>query len=170
MSKNILFVIVVFALAFLWIGGIGIYKGLFRYFIFSPDWRYEGIVLSTNDCTAQNPEIITLANGCLLMYTHGWESSGSSENDTYAFSSCDGKNWKKEGLILKNASMPTAVTLPDEKIRLYFARASEGGGKRTNGIMSAVSRDGLHFTEEEGYRIVMAENAPHDTKDFREYF
>ncbi|MBI4713595.1 hypothetical protein HY771_00160 [Candidatus Uhrbacteria bacterium] len=122
LQNNSIFSIVFVLLVIVFLLGIGIYKGLFRYFIFSPDWDYKGLAVSTNDCTAQNLEIVELKNDCFVMYTHGWQSQGSFENDTYAFSSCDGLNWKKEGMVLKNASMPTAVKISNDRIRLYFAK------------------------------------------------
>lgn len=154
---------------------LAFYRGLFRYVLFDPAWNYKGVVVESGDCSAGNPEIVELTNGCLMMYTHGQtKESHPSENNTYARSSCDGKTWQWEGLVLKNASMPTATRLPDGKIRLYFARAGERDGKPVHGIMSALSVDdkGLRFVEEQGYRFEMGAGAPRpDERDkFREYY
>lgn len=144
--------------------GLAIYRGLFRYVLFDPAWNYKGMVVKPGDCSAGNPEIVELSNGCLMMYTHGQtKESHPSENNTYARSSCDGKTWKWEGLVLKNASMPTAIRLPDGRIRLYFMRG---------GIKSAVSTDGLKFVEEEGYRFEAGAGAPRpdEMSKIREYY
>ncbi len=153
--------------------GLAVFRGLFRYVLFDPAWNYKGMAVESGDCSAGNPEIVELTNGCLVMYTHG-QTKGShpSENNTYARSSCDGKMWKWEGLVLKMASMPTAVRLPDGKIRLYFIRSGESGGKAVKGMMSAISADGLKFTEEPGYRfeLVAAAPRPDEMNKFREYY
>lgn len=153
--------------------GLAFYRGLFRYVLFDPAWNHRGAVVEPGDCSAGNPEIVALSNGCLMMYTHGQtKESHPSENNTYARSSCDGKTWKWEGIVLKNASMPTAIRLPDGKIRLYFIRAGERDGKAVKGIMSAVSSDGLKFTQEPGYRFELAATAPRpdEMNKFREYY
>ena len=132
--------------------GLAVWRGLFRYVLFDPAWNYKGMVVVPDDCSAGNPEIVELGDGCLMMYTHGQtKESHPSENNTYARSSCDGKTWKWEGMVLKNASMPTAIRLPDGRIRLYFIRG---------GIKSAVAKDGLKFVEEEGYRFEAGAGAP----------
>lgn len=153
--------------------GLALYRGLFRYVLFDPAWSYKGKVVDSGDCSAGNPEIVELSNGCLMMYTHGQtKESHPSENNTYARSSCDGKTWKWEGLVLKMASMPTAIRLPDGKIRLYFIRSEDRGGKPVKGMMSAVSVDGLKFTEEPGFRFELAAYPPRpDEMDkLREYY
>ena len=132
--------------------GLAVWRGLFRYVLFDPAWNYKGMVVVPDDCSAGNPEIVELGDGCLMMYTHGQtKESHPSENNTYARSSCDGKTWKWEGMVLKNASMPTAIRLPDGRIRLYFIRG---------GIKSAVAKDGLKFVEEEEYRFEAGAGAP----------
>jgi len=93
--------------------GLAFYRGLFRYVLFDPAWKYKGMAVKPGDCSAGNPEIVELSNGCLMMYTHGQtKDSHPSENNTYARSSCDGTTWKWEGLVLKMAGMPAAVRLP----------------------------------------------------------
>lgn len=153
--------------------GLTLYRGLFRYVLFDPAWNYKGMVVAPGDCSAGNPEIVELADGCLMMYTHGQtKESHPSENNTYARLSCDGKTWKWEGLVLKNASMPTAIRLPDGKIRLYFVRSGERDVSPVKGIMSAVSVDGLTFTQEPGYRFALtaAPPRPDEMNKFREYY
>lgn len=153
--------------------GLGLYRGLFRYVLFDPAWNYKGMAVVPGDCSAGNPEIVELTNGCLMMYTHGQtKDSHPSENNTYARSSCDGKNWNWEGLVLKMASMPTVIRLPDGKIRLYFIRSQDRAGKSVKGMMSAVSDDGLKFTEEPGFRFELAAEPPRpdEMNKFRQYY
>ena len=155
------------------LAGLAFYRGLFRYVLFDPAWSHRGVVVTPGDCSAGNPEILELSKGCLVMYTHGQtRESRPSENNTYARSSCDGKSWEWEGMVLENASMPTAVRLPDGRIRLYFIRVGERDGSPVKGIVSAVSLDGFKFTEEPGYRFEIAGSPPRpDEMDkFREYY
>lgn len=161
------------ATVFVGLISLALYRGLFRYVIFDPAWNHKGVVVAPGDCSAGNPEIVELAGGCLVMYTHGQtKESHPSENNTYARSSCDGKTWKWEGMVLKNASMPTAIKFPDGRIRLYFIRVGERDGKAVKGIMSAVSSDGLKFTEEPGYRfeIMGSPPRPDEMDKLREYY
>jgi len=155
------------------LGSLALYRGLFRYVLFDPAWNYKGMAVEPGDCSAGNPEIVELPDGCLMMYTHGQtKDSHPSENNTYARSSCDGKTWKWQGLVLKMAGMPTAIRLPDGKIRLYFIRSGDRGGKAIKGMMSATSDDGLKFTEEPGYRFELAGEPPRpdEMSKFREYY
>lgn len=168
-----LFAIGLIVLSVLVLGGISLYGRIFERFFFSWDWKYKGMVLATGECNMGNPEVVELKDGSLMMYTHGQtKESHPSENNTYGFSSLDGKNWKYEGLVLEGASMPTAVRLDDGRIRLYFARPSEINGKLGHGIMSAISADGRVFTEENGYRFAIGAGAPRpdEMEKYREYY
>lgn len=154
------------------LAGISLYARVFERLFFSWDWKYRGYVLATGECNMGNPEVVELKDGSLMMYTHGQtKESHPSENNTYGFSSEDGYSWKYEGLILAGASMPSAVRLPDGKIRLYFVRKSEINGKAGHGILSAISDDGRHF-EEEGDRFIIGQNAPGpgEMEKYREYY
>ncbi len=170
-----LFVIGFAVLSILAFAGISLYTRAFERFFFSWDWKYQGVAIATGECNMGNPEVVELKDGSLMMYTHGQtKESHPSENNTYGFSSWDGENWKYEGLLLKNASMPTAVRLDDGRIRLYFARALEKKGEPAyrKGIMSAVSVDGRKFEEEGGYRFEMGAGAPRpdEMEKHREYY
>ena len=147
---------------------IKIYKGYWRPFSYSREWKNEGIVLKAKDyCNYMaNPEIAELPNGTWIMYTHGWPRDNTSKNDIYAFSSPDGLNWKSAGMVIENASMPAAVKLPDGKIRLYFVRNTS----EANGVMSALSSDGLAFRVEEGHRFAIGGGAPKDIENFAPYY
>src|SRR3989344_2508740 len=148
------------------ITGISVYKGWLRPFSTSSEWKNEGLVMSSENYNIQNPEITDLENGCWMIYTHGWTKEDESRNDIYAFSSCDGTEWKPEGRVLETASMPAAVRLPDGKIRLYFIRNTEN----TSGMMSAISENGLEFAVEEGYRFVIGGGESRDLRYFIPYY
>ncbi len=154
---------------------IGLYTRTFERFFFSWDWKNEGYALATGECNMGNPEVVELVDGSLMMYTHGQtKESLIEENNTYGFSSEDGKNWKYEGLLLANASMPTAVQLADGTIRLYFIRTlgEFGNPTKEKGIMSAISDDGKKFEEENGWRFEMGAGAPRpdEIEKLREYY
>ncbi|MBI5369680.1 exo-alpha-sialidase [Candidatus Uhrbacteria bacterium] len=170
-----LFIVGAVVLVILVLAGIGLYIRAWGRFFFSRDWKYQGYVLATGECNMGNPEVVELADGSLMMYAHGQtKDSLVLENNTYGFSSQDGKNWKDEGLLLANASMPTAVRLADGRIRMYFIRTLGEYGNRTKekGIMSAVSSDGRKFEEESGYRFEMGAGAPRpdEMEKLREYY
>jgi hypothetical protein len=167
------FVIGFAVLSILAVVGISLYTRAFERFLFSWDWKYQGYALATGECNMGNPEVLKLKDGSLMMYTHGQtKDSHPSENNTYGFSSQDGKNWRYEGLLLSKASMPTAVLSDDDQIRMYFIRSEEKDGQPIKGIRSAVSLDGRKFKEEEGYRFIMSSGAPRpdEMEKLREYY
>ncbi|MBI3075039.1 MAG: hypothetical protein HYY92_02405 [Parcubacteria group bacterium] len=149
-------------------GGLLVFKGLWRPFSYSFDWKYEGIVITSENCNMMaNPEIVQLSDGSWMMYTHGWPRKNDSRNDVYGYSSRDGLRWKAEGMLIEKASMPAAVQLSDGRIRLYFVRNTE----EASGMMSALSSaDGLHFSIEDGYRFLIGGGAPKDVSGFKQFY
>jgi len=65
--------------------------------------------------------------------------------------SSDGINWRQEpGVRLQGASMPSALILPDGRIRVYYCGFGPDGRMA---IMSAFSTNGLDFVPEPGIRL-----------------
>ena len=148
--------------------GLLIFKGEWRPFSYSSDWKNEGIVITSEYCNMMaNPEITQLSDGSWIMYTHGWPRKDDSRNDVYGYSSRDGLHWKAEGMLIEKASMPAAVQLPDGRIRLYFVRNTA----EASGVMSAVSSaDGLNFSIEDGYRFLIGGGATKDVSGFKPFY
>ncbi len=148
--------------------GFLIFKGEWRPFSYSSDWKNEGIILTSEYCnTMANPEITQLSDGSWIMYTHGWPRKDDSRNDVYGYSSRDGLRWKAEGMLIEKASMPAAVQLPDGRVRLYFVRNTSSA----SGVMSAVSSaDGLNFSIEDGYRFLIGGGATKDVSGYKQFY
>ena len=160
---------VVGGIAFLFVAsGLLVFKGYWRPFSYSSDWKNEGTVITSEYCNMMaNPEIVQLSDGSWMMYTHGWPRKDTSRNDVYGYSSRDVLRWKAEGMMIEKASMPTAVQLPDGRIRLYFVRNTA----EASGMMSALSSpDGLHFSIENGYRFLIGGGATKDISGFKPFY
>ncbi|GEM_PF-1443775 len=150
------------------LSGLLVFKGYWRPFSYSSNWKNEGIVITSEYCNMMaNPEITQLSDGSWMMYTHGWPRKDDSRNDIYGYSSRDGLRWKAEGMLIEKASMPAAVQLPDGRIRLYFVRNTS----EASGVMSAVSSaDGLYFSIEDGYRFLIGGGAPKDVIGYKQFY
>src|SRR3989338_6510464 len=150
------------------ISGLLVFKGYWRPFSYSSDWKNEGIVITSEYCNMMaNPEIVQLSDGSWMMYTHGWPRKDDSRNDVYGYLSRDGLHWKAEGMLIEKASMPAAVQLPGGRIRLYFVRNTP----EASGVMSAISSaDGLHFSIENGYRFLIGGGATTDISRFKQFY
>jgi hypothetical protein len=154
--------IIVNSILFLLVLLIVVYKGGFRPFSTSSEWRYEQVVVENEHNYNQNPDIIKLQNGCYRMYTHGWHK-GMDENNIYSFYSCDGLNWEFEGMRIKEAAMPAALLL-DNATRIYFQKGIERNGKTEQALMYADSADGLDFVVNETYLLVTEEGELQNVK------
>jgi len=106
-----------------------------------------------------DPTLIELSDGTYRMYYR--DMPGQLETICTAISS-DGLNWTRESNTwISNTSggeawgVPDSVELPDGRIRLYWVDTPPGCPDPPNGyevIKSAISSNGLTFTEESGYR------------------
>lgn len=107
-------------------------------------WSYEKTIITGEHKANSNPDIIQLKNGCYRIYSHGIGENNDGMHNIYSYYSCDGSNWEFEGARIKKAAMPAVVMTEDGKTRIYFQRGADG----MNGIVTAVSDDGLRFTNE----------------------
>jgi len=108
--------------------------------------------------SGSDPTLIILDNGTYRMYYVDMNDEGTQEVWTAA--SPDGLNWTKEsGTGITNTfgggawGVPDSVKLPDGRIRIYWVdMPSEDGDDVFEVIKSAISTDGITFTEESGFR------------------
>ncbi|HSX31404.1 MAG TPA: hypothetical protein VLE99_05800 [Candidatus Saccharimonadales bacterium] len=127
-------------------------------------WVIEGNVFTNNDYN--NAVVIRLDDGSYRMYFH-------NRNDMMMAASADGKKFD-EPIKLFEGEMPTVIQLPDGRLRMYYfvnvaqpqpqqSSANPGGPAPMNcgdncpapkhNFVSAVSTDGMHWTQEPGIRL-----------------
>lgn len=118
---------------------------------------------------ASVPEIVRALDGKLLVYAVDFsEATGNGQERLVVVRSKDGgTTWTTaepiclEGKTTTGAAVdPSVVTLPDGRFRLYYfgfgppagstAKPDPSAGHK---FYSAISDDGMHFTEEEGVRF-----------------
>jgi len=107
-------------------------------------WIDEGIVIDNG--YYWNPEIVQLEDETYRMYVEDHGSSSTTLLGIVSLTSSDGVDWEYEQMILEGASHPGIVHLDDGRWRLYF--------QSQYGIESAISEDGVSFTDELGIRLL----------------
>jgi hypothetical protein len=106
--------------------------------------------------------VISLDSGGYRMFYN--KSSLGNDQIRYA-DSPDGVNWTTKSTVLQGSSTPTdrtymlggasVVKLPDKRFRMYYrcsVYVAQGSPPKYH-VRSAISDDGVHFTEEAGIRI-----------------
>ena len=105
-------------------------------------WIKEGDLISGSYC---DPEVVALPDGRYRMYYGITIEVHPGPAVIYSATSSDGLTWENDpGIRLSDGAMPSVVRLDNGDWRMYYS----GFG----GIRSAISEDGLAFTEE-GVRI-----------------
>jgi len=105
--------------------------------------------------------IVNLTDGRVRMYYKGANGPGGPGQATHKIFSAvsrDGLSFQREGVRVDSeatddrgwASVPEAIRLKDGRVRIYYV---SGNPAARGGIMSALSPDGLAFTQEEGARV-----------------
>lgn len=113
---------------------------------------------------ASVPDAVALPNGKIIVYFVYVPEDGYPERVGYVSSSDQGKTWSSAdfvpiaGLGDKAPADPTPILLADGRVRLFYfdigeSRNPTGSGHPTNKIYSALSDDGINFTEEDGVRF-----------------
>lgn len=124
------------------------------------NWTDSGKILIEH---ASVPDVM-LKNGTLHMYFVDVSTDGKPEQLGLMKSTDNGKNWSgKQIVTIKGVGVankipvdPDPVLLPDGRIRIYYfdiSARSNMASKAKNRIYSAVSSDGLNFTQEDGVRF-----------------
>lgn len=140
-------------------GGIRLYVTAMGIELFQSS---NGLTFNSVDASTpqgSDPAIVTLADGSMRMYyiaTKGGPAPKAGpqfDKEVKSATSQDGLNWSvEEGTRLADAGygVPDVVPLPTGGWRMYWVAK---GPNRESIIKSAVSSDGLSFTEEKGYRL-----------------
>lgn len=109
-------------------------------------WQKEGLVTAFSNPFFNNIDIIQLDDGKFRAY---FMFGGNIQSAI----SQDGKTFVLEDGIRIVGGHPAVVKLPDGKIRLYYASSIMSFTNNTRDILSAISTDGINFTQEEGVRL-----------------
>lgn len=111
-------------------------------------WKLGGTAISGNYADA---EIVEFGTGNYRMYYSIEPEVPGNKLEIFSSTSTDGINWKKEeGTRKEFATFPDVIKLPDGRFRMYF--------QNTGVIKSAISQDGLTWTDEPGIRIDKTES------------
>jgi hypothetical protein len=103
-----------------------------------------------------DPAPLMLKDGRIRMYykcASGSGGPGQAIHSVFSAVSTDGLLFEKEGIRIDSqqtpdggwASVPEAILLPDDKVRIYYVSDGDDVG---HGIVSAISEDGLNFVRE----------------------
>jgi len=123
------------------------------------NWSDSGKILVQH---ASVPDAIVTDDDTINIYFVDVSKDGIKEQIGLIRSSDQGKTWSDKttiniaGLGDKTAVDPDPFLLPDGRIRLYYFDISTTKSDpklEQNAIYSAISEDGINFTEEEGYRL-----------------
>ena len=106
-------------------------------------WIDEGLLI--NNGWYWNPEVVKLDNGSYRMYVEDHGESGDSLIGIVSLISNDGIKWSYESLVKPGAGQPGVIQLTNGTWRLYY--------QSQDGIKSAISNNGLNFTDEAGTRL-----------------
>lgn len=123
-------------------------------------WSGKGTLLAKH---ASVPDVI-IKDGKIFVYFVDVSQDGKPEQIGLLTSSNNGKTWSEKQYIAisgigdKAAVDPAPTLLSDGRVRLYYYDIStaktEGTSKNT--IYSAISDDGINFTQEDGARFTYA--------------
>lgn len=121
------------------------------------NWTDSGEILAEH---ASVPDVIN-KDGELLVYFVDVSTDGIAEQIGLIRSSDNGKTWsEKENIVIdgvgdKVAVDPAPYLLDDGRIRLYYfdIATTKTEGLENNTMYSAISDDGINFTQEEGKRF-----------------
>lgn len=114
-------------------------------------WTYGPMVLDsqTAGLSPVDPEAVVLSDGRVRLYV-----DDLGRGQITSFTSVDGINFTADGAPPIAGTHPSIVRLPDGRYRMYFVRFDPGlfAAQGVRPIRSAVSSDGLAWTEEPGVR------------------
>ena len=133
----------------------------------SETWTDEGVRIPGNYADA---EIIKIGEEYRIYYALEPEVQGFN-GQIYTATSKDGLTWSEGKEIMKQATFPSVLKLEDPstgsgqvKFRMYY-QGSIPGNPPQNGIASAISDDGVNWTQEEDLRIKQGQKPGYDDEN-----
>ena len=105
-------------------------------------WKEGGVAIAGKYADA---EVVDLGNGNYRIYYSAEPETPNFNGQIYTATSTDGVTWTAGVEIKQGATFPDVVKLPDNRWRMYY--------QQNQVIKSAISADGLSFTDEPGTRI-----------------
>ncbi|MFA7253129.1 MAG: hypothetical protein WC107_01075 [Patescibacteria group bacterium] len=105
-------------------------------------WQEGGVAIAGKYADS---EIVDPGNGQYRMYYSEEPEVNDFQARVFSAVSSDGINWTDEGEIKRKSTFADVIKLPDGRWRMYFQNSGV--------VKSAVSIDGLKFTDEAGARI-----------------
>jgi len=106
-------------------------------------WKEQGFAI---EGTYADADVIQIADSKWRMYYATQPEVQGNNLEVYSSTSTDGKTWTREAGTRKTmATFPDVIKLSDGRYRMYYQNAGV--------IKSAISGDGLSFTEESGTRM-----------------
>lgn len=124
-------------------------------------WKDSGKILATH---ASVPDVVS-KDGTLFSYFVDVSTEGYPEKIGMVKSTDQGQTWTSrefitiKGIGQKAPADPSPILLADGRIRLFYFDIAEGrqpdakGTQKTNKIYSAISTDGVNYTQEEDVRF-----------------
>ncbi|MFA7253117.1 MAG: exo-alpha-sialidase [Patescibacteria group bacterium] len=124
------------------------------------NWKDSGKILATH---ASVPDLV-MKDGTIFAYFVDVSTDGVAEQTGMVKSTDGGITWSErqiiniEGIGDKAVADPAPILLSDGRIRLFYFDIKENRirkqkGPSTNKIYSAISSDGVNFTQEDGVRF-----------------
>lgn len=106
-------------------------------------WQAGGVAIAG---TYADADVVQVSDNQWRMYYAIQPEVQGHQFEVFSATSTDGKSWTQESGIRKTmATFPEVIKLSDGRYRMYFQQAGV--------IKSAISSDGLSFTDETGTRI-----------------
>lgn len=125
-------------------------------------WEEEKVVIPGTYCDA---DVVKLDDGRLRIYYSLEPEVPGFKGQVYSAVSSDGLSWTQdEGIRLEQVTFPSVIKSPDGRWRMYFQGSIPGNPPQT-AILSAISPDGLNWTQEDGSRIRLGQQGEYDTKN-----
>lgn len=105
-------------------------------------WKESGVAIAGKYADA---DVVDFGNSSYRMYYSAEPETPDFKSQVYTATSTDGVAWTAGVEIKQGATFPDVIKLPDNRWRMYY--------QSNQVIKSAISIDGLSFTDEPGIRV-----------------
>ncbi|MBI2867072.1 MAG: hypothetical protein HYX97_01900, partial [Chloroflexi bacterium] len=113
-------------------------------------WKADGVVLADQ---ASVPDAVVDREGRIRVYYVDWRNQGITVAIARADGEYDYYQVALAGQPFKQMVDPDVVLLPDGRYRMFYVASTPGVPGSSNRIESAISDDGVVFTQEPGVRL-----------------